>query len=271
MIRKIKFMLFRRVVQAGILLLYFGANAYGWKFLKGDLSSSLLFEYIPLSDPYAVLQMLSSGAVLGVDIFVGASIIIAFYAILGGRGFCSWVCPINLVTDLAAFIRRALGWDKIERKVWLKRSLRYWILGLSLVVSFASGVAAFEMVSPIGILTRGVVFGMGMGFAAVACIFLFDLLVLKHGWCGYVCPLGGSYSLIGRFSLIRVKHEKEKCTQCMDCKLICPEKQVLGIIGKEDGFITQGECVNCGRCIEVCNDDALGFSFRLTGGSNDKK
>lgn len=268
---KFKFMLLRRVVQVGLLVLYFGANAYGWKFLKGDLSSSLLLDTIPLSDPYAVLQMLSSGAILGADIFIGAGIIIAFYAIVGGRAFCSWVCPINLVTDLAALIRRVLGWDKIERKVWLKRSLRYWILGLSLLVSLASGVAAFEMVSPIGILTRGVVFGMGMSLAAVGCIFLFDLLVLKHGWCGYVCPLGGSYALIGKFSLIRVKHEKEKCTECMECKLICPEKQVLDIIGKKDGFITKGECINCGRCIEVCNDNALSFGFRSIGGSNDKK
>ncbi len=268
---KIKFLISRRITQIGILVLYFGANAYGWSFLKGNLSSSLILNTIPLSDPYAILQMLSAGAVLGIDVFIGAIIILAFYGIIAGRGFCSWVCPVNMVTDLASFIRRNLGWDKMERKVWLKRSLRYWILALSLIVSLASGVAAFEMVSPIGMLTRGAIYGMGMGIAAITCIFLFDLLVLKNGWCGYICPLGGSYALIGKFSLFRVKHEKEKCTECMKCKLVCPEKQVLNIIGKKDGFITQGECINCGRCIEVCDDDALNFGFRLIGEKNDKK
>ncbi|MFT8144368.1 4Fe-4S binding protein, partial [Salmonella enterica subsp. enterica serovar Enteritidis] len=60
-----------------------------------------------------------------------------------------------------------------------------------------AGIAAFELVSPIGILHRGVIFGMGMGGAAVLSIFLFDLFAVKNGWCGHVCPLGGFYSLIG--------------------------------------------------------------------------
>ncbi len=267
---KYKYLFFRRVVQVGILILFFGANAYGWKILQGSLSSSLIFETIPLSDPYAALQMLFAGAVLSVDVLLGMFIVIGFYGLIGGRAFCAWVCPMNLVTDFAAFLRRVLGWDKMERKVWLKRNLRYWILALSLVISLASGIAAFEAVSPIGILTRSVAFGLGMSLAAVGSVFLFDLLVLKNGWCGYICPLGGSYALIGKFSLIRVWHKKEKCTHCMKCKIVCPEKEVLGIIGKEDGFITKGECINCGRCIEVCDDDALNFGFRLIGEKNDK-
>lgn len=270
-IYKYRFLILRRFVQIGILVLYFGANAYGWRVLTGNLSSSLVFDFIPLSDPYATVQMLCAGAVLGSDIFVGVLIIVAFYGIFGGRAFCSWVCPINMVTDLASYIRKSLHWDKMERKVWLKRDLRYWILGLSLVVSFATKVASFEMVSPIGILTRGIIFGMGMGFAAIVCIFLFDLLVLKNGWCGYICPLGGSYSIIGKFSRIRVVHEEKKCTRCMECKLICPEKQVLKIIGKKDGYITDGECINCGRCIEVCNDNALSFGFVKKIGESDEK
>lgn len=50
------------------------------------------------------------------------------------------------------------------------------------------GIAAFEFVSPISMLHRGIVFGMGFGWSAIAMIFLFDLFVLKNGWCGHVCP-----------------------------------------------------------------------------------
>lgn len=263
MLKKYRFLLLRRFVQVGILVLFIGGNVYGWSFLKGNLSSSLLLETIPLSDPYALLQMFSAGALISIDIFIGAVIIVLFYGIIGGRSFCSWVCPINIVADFASLIRRVLQWDKIERRVWMKRTLRYWVLGLSLAISAIAGVAAFEMVSPIGMLNRGLIFGMGMGMAAVSCIFLFDLFVIKNGWCGYVCPLGGMYSLVGAFSLVKVSHDKEKCTECMECKLICPEKQVLHIVAKESGFISSGECTNCGRCVEVCQDDALNFSFRL--------
>lgn len=259
---KHRFLIARRFVQLSLIALYGAANWWGVKFLQGDLGSSLLFEKIPLSDPYAVIQMSAAGALLGVNALVGAAIISLFYAIFGGRAFCSWVCPVNIVTDSANFLRRALRLDEAERKVWVSRNVRYWILALSVLLSFAFGVAAFEMISPIGVLNRGLIYGFGFGAAVIVGVFLFDLFALKNGFCGHICPLGGFYSLIGRFSIFRVRHDRDKCTLCMKCVNICPEKQVLSMVGKKSEFVRSGECTNCGRCVEVCDDDALGFSFR---------
>jgi len=259
---KMRYLILRRITQIGLLFLYFAGNAYGWKILQGTLSASMLFDTIPLADPFALLQMLSAGAIMGVNVFIGAAVIILFYGIVGGRAFCSWVCPVNMITDLANWLRRKFLLDKVERKVWVSRNARYWVLGLSLVVSAITGLAAFELVSPITIFNRGVIFGMGMTGGVLVAIFLFDLFGVKNGWCGHICPLGGIYSLIGRFSLIRVRHNEPNCTLCMKCKEVCPESQVLFMIGKESGTVNMGECVNCARCIEVCDDDALGFSIR---------
>ncbi|RLA73040.1 MAG: quinol dehydrogenase ferredoxin subunit NapH, partial [Epsilonproteobacteria bacterium] len=181
--RKIRYLLMRRFVQIGLLILYFGANAYGWKILQGNLSGSLLFETIPLADPYALVQMLFAGAVLATDILIGGLIIALLYAIVGGRAFCSWVCPINMVTDLANWLRRKLGISKVQKRVYMSRSLRYWMLGLSLLLSLVMGVAAFELISPISMVHRGLVFGMGLGFGAIIVIFLFDLFVHENAWC----------------------------------------------------------------------------------------
>jgi ferredoxin-type protein NapH len=136
------------------------------------------------------------------------------------------------------------------------------VLGLSLVLSFLMGITAFEFISPISMLHRGLVFGMGFGFTAVLVILFFDLLVHENGWCGYVCPLGGFYSLIGKYSLIRVRHTVENCTECMRCKEVCPEKEVLFMVTKFSETVKIGACTNCARCIEVCDDDALSFSIR---------
>lgn len=258
----IKYLLLRRLTQVTLLLLYFGANAYGWKMLSGTLSGSSVLGMIPLSDPFAVLQLLAAGAVLSFDVLLGAVIITLFYGIIGGRAFCSWVCPVNMVTDAAAWLRRRLYIDKIERKVWVTRNLRYYMLVLALIVSFVSGLAAFEIISPITILNRGVIFGFGAGAGVLVAIFLFDLFVLKNGWCGHVCPLGGVHSLIGSYGLLEVMHNHENCTLCMKCKDICPEVQVLNMIGKRSEGVSQPECTNCGRCIDVCDDDALGFHLR---------
>ncbi|WP_297442628.1 quinol dehydrogenase ferredoxin subunit NapH [Sulfurimonas sp.] len=258
-----RYLILRRVTQLGLLFLYFGANAWGWTMLQGNLSSSIILNVVPMSDPYAALQMLAAGAILATDLLVGVAVVTFFYFIIGGRAFCSWVCPINMVTDFAAFVRELIGMNKLTGvKQPASRNLRYWVLGLSLVISAIMGVTAFEFISPISMLHRGIIFGMGFGWMAVLVIFLFDLFVLKNGWCGHICPLGGFYSILGKFSLIRVHHSEENCTLCMKCKVVCPENQVLYMVGKESLPVLSGECTNCARCIEVCDDDALNFSIR---------
>jgi len=258
-----RYLILRRFTQISLLVLYFGANAWGWKMLQGDLSSSLILGKIPMSDPFAVLQMLSAGAILATNLLIGAVVVTVFYFFIGGRAFCSWVCPINIVTDTANWTREKIGMNKLKGvKQPASRSIRYWIMGLSLVISAIMGVTAFEFISPISMVHRGLVFGMGFGWSAMLIIFLFDLFVLKNGWCGHICPLGGFYSLLSKFSLIRVQHYEENCTLCMKCKQVCPENQVLYMVGKESLPVLSGECTNCARCIEVCDDDALGFSIR---------
>jgi ferredoxin-type protein NapH len=269
--KNLKYLLLRRVTQIGLLVLYFGANAYGWHILEGTFGSSLLFGVIPLADPYTTLQVLATGFVLGTDVLLGAVIITLFYFVVGGRAFCSWVCPINMVTDLANWLRRKLNLDKEEVNYrFLKRNARYWLMVLGLIVSAVVGVAAFEVLSPITIMQRGIIFGFGAGISVVIAIFLFDLFGVKNGWFGHLCPLGAGYSLIGSASLIRVEHDHEACTSCMECKVVCPENQVLHMINKESISVTDGECTNCGRCIDVCNDDALGFSIRSFGNKKNK-
>lgn len=257
-----RYLISRRITQVTIIALYIMAHIWGVKILEGNLSSSILLETIPLSDPFAALQMFAAGSIITMDILMGALIITSFYALIGGRMFCSWVCPINIVTDIANWLRRKLGISAIQKRVYMSRSIRYWVLVLALVLSFLMGLTAFELVSPISMLHRGLVFGMGFGFSVVAVIFFFDLLVHENGWCGYVCPLGGFYSLIGKYSLFRVKHNVDNCTECMACKEVCPEKEVLFMVSKFSQTVKMGECTNCARCIEVCNDNALNFSIR---------
>jgi len=151
----VKYLLLRRTTQIGIMFLYFAANAYGWNILAGTFGTSYLFETVPLADPYTALQVLATGFILGTDVLIGALIITFFYFVVGGRAFCSWVCPINMVTDLANWLRRKLNLDKEEVNYrFLKRSARYWIMVLGLIVSALVGVAAFEVFSPISYAKR---------------------------------------------------------------------------------------------------------------------
>ncbi len=259
--KKYRYLLMRRIVQIGLLVLYVLGNYTSFKILQGNLSSSLVFGVIPLSDPYALLQLFFAGGFFGANAIIGALIILALYGLLLGRMYCSFVCPINLVTDFATLLRRIFGLDALGNLIYFKNSLRYVLLGLSLLLSLVFGIAAFEAISPIAMLHRGIIFGAGFGLLSVLGVFLLDLFVAKHSFCGHICPLGAFYSIISRFAILKVKYDLESCTHCMECKKICPQKQVLGIISKESGVINSGECTRCGRCIEVCGDNALAFNL----------
>ncbi len=258
---KYRFLITRRVIQIGLLTLYILGNLGVVRILEGNLSGSLVFGVIPLSDPYAILQLFFAGSVVGASAILGAVIIALFYGILVGRAFCAYVCPMNLVTDFAAFLRRNLKVESLGNLVFFSTRLKYYILALSLILSLICGIAAFEAISPISMLHRAIIFGVGFGLFGAVAVFLLDLFVSKNAFCGSICPLGAFYSLISRFAILRVKYNLDSCTKCLECKKICPQKQVLGIITKESGSIKSGECTRCGRCIEVCGDNALSFSL----------
>jgi len=61
-LKKHRFLIFRRLTQLSIIVLYAGANAWGWKVLEGNLGSSLFMGTLPLADPFAVIQMSAAGA-----------------------------------------------------------------------------------------------------------------------------------------------------------------------------------------------------------------
>ncbi len=258
--KKYKYLISRRITQTAVLFLFFAGNAFGWQILRGNLSSAKVFNVLPLSDPFAIMQSFSAGAPVAKDALIGALIVFIFYALLGGRLFCGWVCPLNMITDAANKLRSYFQLDVVWQSWDIRRSIRYWAAGLSLILSMILGVAAFEWISPIGMLHRGVIYGIGLGWAFVLTVFLFDLFAVKNGFCGHICPLGGFYSLAGRFGFLRIGYDKGKCTSCMKCVDICPEKQVLHMVGRQSGAVLSGECINCGRCVEVCDDNAVNFS-----------
>jgi ferredoxin-type protein NapH len=260
--KKYKFLILRRIIQLSFLFLFAGGNYFGWEILRGNYSSAIIADSLHLSDPYAVLQILVSGFIASSSVLLGALLIFLIYALIGGRMFCSWICPMNIITDIAFRLRRIFKIET-EAKVSVSRNFRYYTLALSLIVSAVFGMAAFEIISPISMLHRAIVFGSGAGWAIVAVVFFVDLFVLKAGWCGHICPLGGFYSLVGKQAVIKVKHDKEKCTHCMDCFDVCVEEPVLDIVGKKSDFIRGGACTNCGRCIEVCNDNAMKYSLKF--------
>jgi ferredoxin-type protein NapH len=266
-----RWLLLRRASQLGVLALFLAGPWLGLWVVKGNLASSLTLGVLPLTDPLVLLQQLLTGHWPQVAAFTGAAIVLAFYLLVGGRVYCAWVCPVNIVTDAAAWVRGRLG---IKGGAYLSRSARYWLLGAILLGALISGGIIWELVNPVSMVFRGLVFGMGLAWGLVAALFLFDLLVSRRGWCGHLCPVGAFYGLLGKLSPLRVSAVKrEQCNDCMDCFAVCPEPQVIrpALKGAPQALgpvILSGECTNCGRCIDVCSQDVFRFASRFHNDPN---
>ncbi len=262
-----KFLLARRAVQLAILGLFMLGPIAGFAILKGNLSSSLFLETIPMTDPLLFLQMLAGGFFgIASSAIIGAALVFGFYLLIGGRVFCSWVCPVNIVSDTAHWLRRRLG---IKGKTKISPNTRYWMLGLVLVLAFVTGTMTYELVNPVSMLHRGLIFGFGFGWAVILGVFLFDLFIAEHGWCGHLCPMGAFYNLVGKTALVRVHApRRDLCDDCMECYEVCPEKQVLpaALKGAKDNkppIILSSDCTNCGRCVDICGVNVFEFGLRF--------
>ncbi|WP_088280816.1 quinol dehydrogenase ferredoxin subunit NapH [Ideonella sp. A 288] len=260
-----RWLVLRRLSQLAIMGLFLLGPLAGVWVVKGNLSSSLTLGVLPLTDPFALAQVLATRHWPETSALLGAAIVVAFYAVVGGRVFCSWVCPVNVVTDGAAWLRRRLrlGGGRAPHG-----ALRYWLLGAVLLASALSGQAAWELVNPVSMTQRALIFGGTVAWGAAAAVFLFDLLIAPRGWCGHVCPVGAAYALVGHKSLLRVSaRHSSRCNDCADCYAVCPEPQVIvGPLKGKGGagpVITDRNCTNCGRCIDVCATDVFTTTHRF--------
>lgn len=179
-----RWLIARRISQLAFFMLFASGPWFGIWIAKGTLASSMTLGVLPLTDPLVLLQSLLARHKPELLAIIGAAIVLAAYALINGRAYCSWVCPINPVTDLAAWARRRLdiqkGWN-------LKPKARYFVLGAVLLAALLTGTIAFELINPITTLYRGLLFGASWGLLGVLLIFLFDLFVARDGWCWALC------------------------------------------------------------------------------------
>jgi ferredoxin-type protein NapH len=261
-----KWLLLRRGSQLGILALFLLGPLAGIWIVKGNLSASETLSVLPLADPFVVLQSLAAGEIPYRTVLVGAALVLALYLAVGGRAYCAWVCPVNMITDAAAWLRRAFGLTNPRAP---PAATRYWLLAGALGAAAATGTLAWEFVNPVSMTHRALIFGGGLAWGIAIAVFLFDLLLAQRGFCGRICPQGAFYAIVGKASLLRVSaHRRRACNDCADCYAVCPEPAVIPpALKPQDAaaspIITAGACTNCGRCIDVCAEDVFRFTIRF--------
>lgn len=220
--------------------------------------------------------------------------VVVIVALVFGKAFCSWVCPVAPLSDLLRG-RKAREKDECERTQAAHRVLERWsdtnaaqaekhkpfrsrvdgrhvVLAGSLASAAVCGFPVFCLVCPIGLTFASAIALyrlIGFNEPAIEVLVFPALLVLEltvlRKWCHRFCPVGALLSLLSRGNRTFKPHvDASMCARhagssCAACAQACPEHiDPCADLGDR----SLAECTRCGACVNTCPAKALSFVNR---------
>jgi MauM/NapG family ferredoxin protein len=233
-------------------------------------------------DPYSALTvMLASRDWIW---HLAPSLAVLASALVVGRAFCGWVCPLGTALDCWGGLLRLRSKPGRPRRI---ANLKYYILAGTLAAAVL-GSTAVHFFDPMTIAERSGIFVVRQAVSAVVraggdwagaagpsfedrfyglsfvfALFLAGILALealnRRFWCRYLCPLGAALSVVGRVS--RIVRQVKGCESTDICKRAC----VFGVVGDDPTATRSGECTLCLRCRRACPHGAISFGRKPLG------
>ncbi len=229
-------------------------------------------------------------ALLAMSGIVLALLIVA--TLLFGRIYCSVVCPLGIMQDIFSWIG---GKVKKNRFAYSKnrivlRSLVAVVFLIALIIGFAPVTTLIEPYSaysrivnslfkPLYDLLNNWLAGLDAAHdrynftevqiwtrsvttfvVALLTLLILGALAIWKGrlYCNTICPVGTVLSFFSRFSLFRVRFDKDKCKNCGMCEKNCKAQA----IDFKAGIVDYSRCVVCGDCLAKCKFDALHYTAK---------
>ncbi|MDR0581651.1 MAG: 4Fe-4S binding protein [Prevotellaceae bacterium] len=221
---------------------------------------------------------------------LGILLFIVSLTLLFGRVYCSVLCPAGIFQDVVTTVANLFKSRKARRYQYAKphRWLRYGIMTATAVLMILGSATLLLWLDPYsnygrvaenvfrpsvtGINNWGATlfsttfyrvsyktftYGSIIGGAA-----FFVLVTVMSAWrgrlyCNTICPVGSLLGLLSKYSLFRIRIDKDRCTHCRMCEISCKAQCVHA---KEER-VDISRCVQCYNCTTVCKFNAIGFRF----------
>ena len=243
-------------------------------------------------DPLAALTTMLASRQIHAALLL--SLITIAAALLFGRFFCGWVCPLGTLIDFSRKLfprRKTLPAENSSAK-----QPKYFIL-LALVACCLLGFNLSYWFDPIAFVTRVytlllyplVFLLLNTGLDALRPLaaqlqlvtlshqqfmqplFYLNILTLlifagvlflnffaERFWCRTICPLGALLSVFSRWGMFK-RQVSDACNRCMKCHRECP----MAAIPQEPEETAAVECIQCLHCSAICPQSAISFKPAL--------
>jgi polyferredoxin len=257
----------RKGIQIGFALLNLGLGIQFYRFVHAAQTTTTgplphrpagVEGWLPISGMMGFVDWLHSGAIN--TIHPAATILfLAFVtiAIVFRKAFCSWLCPVGLISDLLANLGRKIFGRNFLLPLMLDRilmALKYVLLSFFVMSFFFMGLEGISsfLQSPYNqvVDVKMLLFFLNMGTIGITVFIILAIgsIFVQGFWCRYLCPYGALLGLFSWMSPVKVRRNAETCIDCAKCDKICPVR--LPIMAKQT--IKSVECTGCMECVTVC-------------------
>ena len=188
--------------------------------------------------------LLANGKVVLWLALFGAILVIA---LIFGRIYCGYVCPMNTLMIPIEWLSKKLKLQTADAPKWLKNGYFTWItLGISIAVMLLSK-RLLHIDLPI------------LPFWLVMSI-LITLRYKPAVFHNLICPFGALQRSFGRFARLSQKVDKDACVGCKLCEKACPSNAIVVFSEDKKAVINTALCHQCIKCQQVCPKDAIHYS-----------
>ena len=271
-----------KTIRVIFALLFFVAILVSFSDVKGNFNSGIQNTVLYLQFVPSVLKFFTPGTVLA----LGFAVVILL-TLLGGRIYCSTICPLGILQDIVIFTRRKLGPKQRLRFQKAMNLLRYSILVVTLLfIAFSSvlllnlldpyaifGRMATHLYQPVLLFVNNLLYKipfLGLHnmeyspFSLIGFIFAAGMLLIvtymagTNGrlYCNSVCPVGTLLGWLSRYSFFKIKIARSTCTQCGKCQAVCK----ANCIDIKNMKVDETRCISCYDCIPVCEVSSIGYN-----------
>lgn len=167
-------------------------------------------------------------------------------ALLFGRIYCGYVCPMNTLMIPVDRISKKLNSQRAKTPKWLQSGKFAWVaLVLSVVVML--------------VFKRFLKTNLPILFIWLILSVIITIMYEPAVFHNLICPFGALQRVFGKNALRSKKVDKEKCIGCKLCEKVCPTDAISVYIEDKKADINTAACLQCTECKEVCPKDAIQY------------